>query len=284
VQSPWPHRLSIVAILNAIVVLVSGVLATTSATMVKPVTGNSLISEQGHRTAGLHGGSVLLVLLIAISFLEKRSWQRILGWVLCGATIVQGLLGFSMPPAPAGWHGVAHATLAQMIVAGLFVLVVGTSEAWNREPQFVEDYGWPSLRSFRRSLPVLVLLQVMLGAMFRQQVTGLMLHILGAMFISLFILIAGSFVVHQCAEHKPLVPIAKTMMALTFVQIFLGIADFTLRSMPTQATEGILGITAAHIANGALVLGISGVMGIAIGKHVLPKGSAAANTVEPKPA
>jgi len=268
---PWPFRIAVLATLNASLVLISGTLATTSASLVAPVTGNSLISDMGHRTAGLHGGSVLLILLVLFSFLETGSWTKKLGWGLCGAVVLQGLLGSTMPAAPAHWHGVAHATMAQLIIAGLTLLVFGTSAGWNREQPTIADYGWPSLRSMARALPVFVLLQVVLGAMFRQQVAGLMLHILGAMFVSLYILIVVAFTIQQCPQHSRLSPYAKLLMGLTFTQVFLGIAAFTVRSLPTQETNAVLSIAAAHIVIGALTVGLSIVLGITIRRDMTPK-------------
>jgi hypothetical protein len=193
---------------------------------------------------------------------------------MIAAVIGQGVIGSQ--PAIAGstrFPALLHAILAQVLLAGSVAIVVATSPPWRRVPEWVSDYGWPSLRSLGTVLPFFVMLQVALGAAYRQQVMGLMSHIVGAMLISLLILIVCAFTLQQCAAHAILRGFAKALMAITFGQIFLGIAAFTVRAVPALGTGSLLGFTAAHVAGGALTLASSVALSMQIRRHVLPRGT-----------
>jgi heme A synthase len=165
----------------------------------------------------------------------------------------------------------AHATLAHAVTAGFAAFALMTMPFWEREPEYVRDYGWPSMRSLAAVVPALVLLQVALGAAFRQQVLGLMPHVLGAMIVSLLILMLAAFVLHQFPRHPYLRPAARALMVITFVQVFLGIAAFTVRSLPAQETEATLIAASGHVLTGALTLAASLILGTLILRHVQPK-------------
>jgi hypothetical protein len=60
-------------------------------------------------------------------------------------------------------------------------------------------------------------------------------------------------------------------MVLTVIQIFLGIAIFTVRSLPNQDESTILIAAAAHVTTGALLFSASAVLGMQIRRNVRPK-------------
>ncbi|MEI9812523.1 MAG: hypothetical protein WDO18_07515 [Acidobacteriota bacterium] len=176
-----------------------------------------------------------------------------------------------MPNGVVGWGGLVHATLAQVLLAGAAALVVRILPSWLAAPQTIQDYGWPSLRSLAVALPVLVGIQVALGAGFRQRLLGLMPHILGAMLVSLFILIVAAFVLQQAKDHKVLTLWARVMMVTTVIQVFLGIGVFTVRSIPQMDSGSVILMAAAHVTNGALLMAASAILGMQIRRNVTPK-------------
>jgi hypothetical protein len=228
-------------------------------------TGAIATTEPGyavmHRRTGEALGSALFVLLAWIAF--RRPQMRKLAGGLALGTVLQGALG-SVP--------LAHSLLAQSISAGTVALAVALSPGYARPPQPIQDYGWPSLRSLSVVLPALIAIQVALGAAFRHRLLGLMPHVIGAMLVSIFILVVGSFVLQQCKEHKTLSAAGRSMMVVTFVQVFLGLAVFTVRSLPQPEPSVILAFAAAHVVTGAALLGVSVALGMHIRRHVMPKG------------
>lgn len=251
-------------------VLVSGGLMTTASSLLAQ--DNLLQYAILHRRAGEIAGSLALAAFVWIA-VKSPPLRKIAG-ALAAAVIVQGLLG--VLPLESSFAGVVHSVLAHVMVAGSIGLAVATSRSWARPPQLIADYGWPSLRSLSVLLPVLIAIQIALGAGFRHRMLGLMPHIVGAMLISMFILMVGSFALQQCKTHAALSFSARTLMGVTFAQVFLGIAVFTVRSLPQQNVPAILWSASAHVATGALLLGASVVLGMHIRRNVTPKVSASA--------
>lgn len=256
--------IALLALGSTLGILVTGGLATTATTLTVPE--GVLYYAMLHRQAGEFLGAAAIALFAWISFAQPR--LRILGGVLCLGTALEGLLG--VLPLESG-VAMLHSCLAQALIAGAVALVLASSRGWSRPPQVIQDYGWPSLRSLSISLPLLVAIQVGLGAAFRNRMVGLMPHVIGAMLVSMFILIVGSFVLQQCKDHKALSGAGRLLMVATFVQVFLGLAVFTVRSMPSQQTGAILAMATAHVVTGAALLGASVVMGMQIRKNVVPK-------------
>ena len=270
-QFTLTHAAAIVAALCALVALISGALATTGATLAQPFS-SGIVSAAGHTLAGEIAGTLLLAMLIWVAFREQT--VRGLAWALCAMVALQGFLGSqALVPGPSNALGLLHAVLAQVLLAGAVAVVIATASAWKRTPEYIGDYGWPSLRSLAVVLPVLVLTQVVLGAAFRQRLAGLMPHIIGAMLVSLLILIVCAFTLQQCPAHTLLRASAKTLMVATFTQIFLGIAAFTVRALPNQDAGPVLGFTGGHVTVGALTLAASIVLSMQIRRNVLPKGT-----------
>lgn len=248
------------------VALVTGAIATTSVTLPPPNSAVDLILQ--HRNLARLASAIAIALLGWTAFKYPRL-HRLASALLVGL-ILQGLLG-EMPNGVVGWGGLVHSTLAQVLLVGALALVIQMLPNWQNPPQHIQDYGWPSLRSLAFTLPVLVGLQVALGAAFRQRMLGLMPHIIGAMVVSLLILMVAAFVLQQAKDHKALGLWARTMMVLTIIQVFLGIGVFTVRSLPNQEESTVLAAAAAHITTGALLFAASTVLGMQIRRHVRPK-------------
>jgi heme A synthase len=262
------YRVAFVLPLLALLTVLSGSLVTSNGSLSKPLTSAAL-SVTGHRHFGMAAGAILIASLAWLAITDKR--LAALAWTLCAALLAEGLLGSDtwIPTGPA--IRALHASLAHLLFAGVVAIALMSSPVWKRGPELVRDYGWPSMRSLAVMVPVLVILQVALGASFRQGLLGLMPHVLGAMVVALFVLLLGAFVLQQFPDHQMLRPAARTLMVMTFAQVFLGIAAFTVRALPTQETVPLLVATAAHVVTGALTLGAAAVLGILIRRNVQPK-------------
>ena len=93
-------------------------------------------------------------------------------------------------------------------------------------------------------------------------------HVIGAMVVSLAILILGAFVLLQFPDHKVLRGAAKTLLAATLVQVFLGIETYFARLGAAEKPLPMLIFTIAHVATGALTLASSVVLAIQIWRNV----------------
>ncbi len=256
-----------VAILAAalcLVLLITGGLATTASSLQVPEGAFSYTLL--HRQSGEFVGAALIAVLAWIAIAQARS--RKFAGILCLGAVAQGALG----AVPLGaFAATLHALLAQVLFAGIVGLALTASPGWSKPPQRIQDYGWPSLRSTAILLPAFVAIQIALGAAFRHRLLGLMPHVIGAMVVAMLILVAGSFVLQQCKDHKTLSGMGRATMVTTFVQVFLGLAVFTVRSMPQQSTDVVLGIASTHVITGAVLLAVCVGLGMQIRKNVIPK-------------
>jgi heme A synthase len=157
-------------------------------------------------------------------------------------------------------------------------IAVFTSRNWQQGPDPVEDYGWPSLRSLAVLTPVLILVQIGLGAGFRHRAFGLMPHVIGAMLVPLVILLTAIFVLNQFPKHRALRHAAVGLLTITLVQIFLGIAAYVARLNAAEYPLAMVLTTVAHVATGGLTLAASVVLAIQIRRNVHARASESADS------
>ena len=284
-QSSWLHRYALALAVCTLFLVVAGASVTShqaglsvpdwplSYGQVMPPMIGGVRWEHGHRLVATFVGMLTTGLAIWLAVSEPRRWMRKLGWIALAAVIVQGVLGgltvlLLLPPAVS----VSHACLAQLFFSTTVAIAVFTSPGWRRGPEMVEDYGKPSLRSLSVATAVMILAQIALGAGFRHGAIGVLAHIVGAMIVSLAILILSAFVLHQFPKHSTLRRAAKTLLAVTLVQVFLGIETYFARLGAADKPLPMLIFTIAHVATGALTLAACVVLAIQIWRNVtLPR-------------
>jgi heme A synthase len=270
-DSPWLHRYAVLLAVYALFVVLLGAFLTTNLTG-PPLAAGGIFTEATHRSAAIGLLVLTLGLAIRISMADRRKWLGRLAWIGVAALILESGLGemkpfLSLPRTP----GILHACLAHLIFALTVAIAVFTSRAWQEGPEPVQDYGWPSMRSLAITTPVLVLTQVALGAAYRHQGIGVIWHLLGAMAVSLMILIVCAFAMQQFPKHRSLRPAAVTLISLTGTQVFLGLAVYTLRIETSENTVPVMTTILAHIATGAMTFAASVVLGIQIRRNVHPR-------------
>lgn len=246
-------------------------LLTALATLAMVVTGACVTSEQ---TTGamldvhLALSVLVTVLLIALTITVRKDRMALrVSLAALGVLIVEGGLGHS---ASIPWVSVLHATLAPILLALTAVAGVCTSKSWKAGPEPCIDCGWPSLRSLAIMTPALVLIQVVLGACFRHKTMGLTWHIIGAMVVSLAILLFGMFVNQQFPKHSALKPWAVSMLVVALTQVLLGVAAITaLMVAPDNVvTINVVVSTVAHVSVGALTLATALILAIQVRRNV----------------
>src|SRR5579872_2551702 len=135
-----------------------------AATLLLVVTGADVASRQngptgGHRAVAATVCVLILGLVTWLTLAEKRAWLRRLGWVALAVVGAECGLGvWALPASP--MTCMVHAFVAPLLLSVLVAIVVGTSRAWQRDPIWLEDQGWPSLRGVARNTLVVVAIQV----------------------------------------------------------------------------------------------------------------------------
>jgi len=292
-KSSWLHRYAILVAVCTLLLVLAGASVTSkeaglsvpdwplSYGQVIPQMTGGVLFETGHRMIATVVGILTVILAIWIARVEKRQWMRRLGWVAVSLVVAQGLLGGAtvllLQPAPIS---MAHACLAQLFFSVTVAIAVFMSRKWQEGPEPVEDYGWPSLRSLAILTPVLILVQIALGAGFRHRAFGLLPHVIGAMLVPLVILLTGIFVLQQFPKHRSLRPAAIALLTLTGVQVFLGVIAYIARINAFEYPLAMVLTTVAHVATGGLTLAASVVLAIQIRRNVRVRTSEAAEAAD----
>jgi hypothetical protein len=197
-------------------------------------------------------------------------WRRA-GWTSLGLLVADAILGKFQGPV---W-GTLHAILAALLFTSIAAVVLFTSSSWQRDPDQVQDYGRPSLRSLSTAAVLLIVMQVGFGAGLRHSAVGVMPHLLGALVVALFIMIVGVFVTTQFPKHAALRRMAVAFMVITGIQVLLGMGAFFMRMMNTSGSTVFLAISVAHVTTGSLTLATGVMLALEIRRSVLPRAAAA---------
>ncbi len=267
-ESPWLHRYALLLAAYTLLVILLGAFLTTNLSG-PPLTGGVFFSEDTHRSAAVGLIVLTLGLAIRLSMADRRKWLGRLAWIAFAVLILEAALGEtkafrSLPITP----GILHSCIGQLLFSTMVAICVFTSKLWNQGPEPVQDYGWPSMRSLAIITPVLVFSQVLLGASYRHQAMSVLWHLLGAMVVSLTILIVSAFTMQQFPTHRALHPAAVTLISLTGAQVFLGLAVYTLRLETSANTVPVMITVLSHVATGSSTFAASVVLGIQIRRNV----------------
>lgn len=264
-RNPWLFRLAILVAVCALLLIVDGA-------MVGPGTQPAPQAMSAHRIAATAVSLLTLGLVLWLIFTDPRPRARRLGWLTLLIAVLQDSVGhaavFALAPRTAG---IVHALMAPLFFAAVLAIAAVTSPGWSRGPEYVRDYGWPSMRSLAILTPILVMLQILLGAAFRQQALTLLPHVLGAMFVALVILLEAIFVLQQFPTHRALAPAAKTLLGIAFAQVFLGITALIMKSMANDTDLAVILTVASHVTGGAVTLATTVVVSFLIRRNVQPK-------------
>ena len=282
----WLHRYSVLLAVCTLFLVVAGASVTSkeaglsvpdwplSYGQVMPQMTGGVFFEHGHRMVATLVGFMTIILAVWLALVETRSWMKKLGFAALGAVIVQGLLGgltvkLLLPPAVS----ISHACLAQLFFSTTVAIAVFTSRNWLQGPEIVEDHGWPSLRSLAIVTPLMVLVQIALGAAFRHRAIGVLPHVLFSMVVTLTVLFTATFVMHQFPEHRSLATAAKALLGVTFLQVMLGVAAYYTRLQAAQQPLAMVLTTVAHVATGGLTMAASVILAIQILRNVRAHGT-----------
>jgi hypothetical protein len=288
------HLYALLAAFCALLLVMTGAALTSSLVQTKPALNNIAMFQSLHSGAAVAVVLLTIGLAIWISLAEERAWLIHLSWITCAAVIAEAGLGLMAgglrPPTqlaasgpPTGWLGTLHACLAALVFVAFAAIALATSRTWSRDPELVQDYGWPSNRSLSAATALLVAIQVAFGAAFRHNLVSVMWHLLGALVVALFIMIVGAFVSNQFPKHPTLRPMAVALMVITGIQVFLGMTAFIMRLMESAAATAYLAISVAHVATGSLTFAAGMLLAMEVRRSVRPRDPKPATVPEPRP-
>jgi cytochrome c oxidase assembly protein subunit 15 len=302
------HRYAVLVVVATLFLIVAGGLVTSTGSglavpdwplangQVFPEMEGGVFYEHGHRLVATAIGILTIILTVWIWRGDPRRWMRSLALVALAAVVAQGLLGgltvlLLLPPVVS----VAHACLGQIFFCTVVAIAVFTSRSWLEAPPPAADPGRPGLRTLTAITGVVVFLQLLLGAVMRHTASGLAIpdfplvfgglvppawdagialhyaHRVGALIVTIVVLTTVLRVFRRHADHGALVGPAAALAGLLPIQILLG--GITVLSLKAVVP------TTAHVAVGALMLGISVVLALRAQRLLVVAEAATAETV-----
>jgi heme A synthase len=254
------HTLALLVVALAVVVILSGAYITSLEVVARQSQSSVDPNEPAHRVLG--GTLMLFAIGLAIRLPSNSKFGRILGWTGVGMLALIVAAGWRGTPLSPGL-GVLHALLAHLFFATAVVTAVMTSERWNR-PAELTDLRRQFLRPLAAATPPVVFAQITLGALYRHNVIGIMLHVAVAMAVALLALILSSVVLQNYPRPASLRRSAAMLIAVVLVQVSLGIASLVMLLLNFSATSYFIAATTAHVAVGAATLAASIVMAMEV--------------------
>jgi cytochrome c oxidase assembly protein subunit 15 len=203
--------------------------------------------EFAHRVLALLVAALTAWLAVWMQRREPRPWMRRLAWWAFAAVVAQALLGGALvklidPKVLA----IAHASLAE-ICFGLTVAIVAGY------------YGAGGAGNWVARLAAAVLfLQAVLGAAVRHGALGVAPHIVGAVIAAGVAMWASLGVMMKHLDQGEMPRPAVALLVFTAVQIFSGLAAYSVRAASVQDPQPMpltVWTTVAHLVIGAGTLG-----------------------------
>lgn len=282
----WLHRYSLLLACMTLFLVVAGGTVTSkeaglsvpdwplSYGQIMPKMKGGIFYEHGHRMVATTVGFMTIVIAVWLWRSDPRAWMRWLGLAALAGVIVQGVLGgitvLFLLPKPVS---ISHACLAELFFSTTCAIALFTSPGWKRAPVIIEPQGWSSRPSSILWLPVAVLAQVALGAAFRHKALDLVYHVLGAAAVTGLVLHACITLLMHFPRHEALRRTAFSLIAITFAQVFLGVAAYMSRVATAgdpQPMPVMVLFTVAHVAMGALTMAFSVLLVIQVHRHACP--------------
>lgn len=219
--------------------------------------------EHAHRLFGSLVGLTTVSLAVYLSLGKQSSKVKGFAWLLVVFVVVQGILGglrvtgrftISQDPellSPSTALAVAHGILGQLFLSGLVAQAVWLSAAWEKERESQHHLFWPRL------LWLLLVIQLVLGALQRHLSWGLLVHVSLAVVVAAFAALGGgSLAVSAFASLRSL---GRLLVVFASLQFLLGFLALWLRGYPAgpraQSSWEVLLVT-GHQAGGALLLAL----------------------------
>lgn len=223
-----------------------------------------LLFEHGHRMIATILGLCTLVLSLWLIFREPRTWVRRLGLAAFVIVACQGLLGaltvmLKLPPAVS----IVHAALAEIFFCVMMVLSIATSRAGADTKLPASDEHRSLFRSALATV-IVIFLQILVGAMARHLGGGYIVHVMGALVATLFVVMTVSSVYGQANNPRAVSRPALIMVIALGIQWILGPLSWALTlGKVISDTPTALGIAipiTLHVVTGAVILAASVVL------------------------
>ena len=270
--SPWLHRYAIFVAICTFLLIIAGALVTSNdaglsvpdwptsfGSFRMPRMVGGIKFEHGHRMIAGTVGILTIILALALWIKDSRRWVKWIGGAAVLAVLPQALLGgitvlFYLPVA----ISTSHATLAQIFFCLAASLAFFTRADWRWDEPKLEDASTPSLRHLTVATTGVILVQLILGAVYRHSREGVVApHVVGACVVAMLVAWVVTRTVIKFSQVRALLRPAMLLGALVIIQLSLGIGAYIVKMADRNAPQPlppVVNMTTAHLAVGALVL------------------------------
>jgi hypothetical protein len=269
---PRLHRSVLFLVVLAMAVIITGAFITSTAVAARQSQSaiSPFVNEGPHRAFAVSLIVFTLGIAIWISSAPTPGWLRAVAWSGILTLTTCAALGWQTSPlSPKA--GALHALLAHLFFSLIVVIAIGTSESWNRSTELVDGNSKPLLRPLAVATPLIVFLQITLGATYRHDVTSIMPHLVVAMGVALLALISSSAVLQHFSRPASLRGAAAALISIVLAQVCFGIGAFLMLALNAEGTIYFVATTVGHVLVGASTLAASVVMAMQVRRCVLPK-------------
>lgn len=209
--------------------------------------------EWSHRAVAGAVGLMVAGLAIWLHQRESRAWVRRIGWAALAAVVVQALIGGLRIYVPKAAVAIIHACFGQLVFCCMVAIALIVSRSWAATP--TSDSAFAA-RKLGVVTTAFAFFQLVAGAVTRHTGAGLIVHLVGAGLVLLHVTLLSTRLM-----MTPLRAWAKTLVALLFVQLGLGLATWAItaggfvRSHESPLFQIVT--ISAHVAVGAALLASS---------------------------
>jgi heme A synthase len=225
--------------------------------------------EHSHRLIGTLVGLTTLVLALRLQLTARPAWQRWLGWGALALVIVQGILGglrvtggftLSTNPAdvaPSITLAIIHGITGQLVFSSIVAIAAVTSGRWQRLREVPPAANAVLDLRLNALLVAALVIQLLLGALFRHLAWGLSLHIGFAIVVLTLLLICGLRAYGRSVDYAPLPRTGGLLAILGGAQLLLGLIAYIAVSMAAHAPSPpayMVILATIHQTTGAVIL------------------------------
>jgi cytochrome c oxidase assembly protein subunit 15 len=233
-----------------------------------------VLYEHGHRM--IAGATCILTIGLALWtwLVDKRRWMRALAWAGLSTILIQAILGGItvldfLPPAVS----TAHALVGQSFFCIAVVIALFTAKRVLEEaPQRVVERRRPSLVTLTFLSVAVLVVQLVLGGMYRHKGMGWEPHVFNAVTVVILLTWTAVRTLSDYSQIEALRRPAVLMLGLMLLQVGLGFLAFVTKviegPLAPQPQEGMVWSTVAHVAVGALLLATAVVLAVQAHRHV----------------
>jgi cytochrome c oxidase assembly protein subunit 15 len=232
--------------------------------------------EHAHRLFGTLVGLATMTLAVLLTAVDRRRGVRLAALAAAILVVVQGVLGglrvtgrFTLSTsaadmAPSTTLAIVHGVLGQLFFALLVGLAVVTAPRWTSAERPLSSSAASADRTLGYGLLLVLVLQLVLGAIYRHTGEGLIVHISGAALVLVLAVAAGvrAWGLHGLgpATQRLLARLGQALLWAVGVQVVLGIialSAVTVRGGAPAPTGWEVVLTTAHQLGGAVLLGVA---------------------------